>query len=209
MSKDLLTARSVIAKLASFGTHYLSKLLLSIFVASMLVSSVEAAGPLRVNPANPRYFVDASGRPVYLTGAHVNNSLVDRSDKVQLDFTSYLDFLQHYQHNFIRLWAWEQAAWTYESAAKIEFGPLPYQRTGPGTALDGKPKFDLSQFNQAYFDRLRARVIAAGQRGVYVSVMLFQGFSSQPKEDYRRCRETKSNRRGSRTTQGRCHRKNS
>lgn len=147
----------------------------------MLVSSVEAAGPLRVNPANPRYFVDASGRPVYLTGAHVNNSLVDRSDKVQLDFTSYLDFLQYYQHNFIRLWAWEQAAWTYESAAKIEFGPLPYQRTGPATALDGKPKFDLSQFNQAYFDRLRARVIAAGQRGIYVSVMLFQGFSSQPK----------------------------
>jgi hypothetical protein len=30
-------------------------------------------------------------------------------------------------------------------------------RTGPGTATDGLPKFDLSRLNQAYFDRLRLR----------------------------------------------------
>ena len=76
---------------------------------------------------------------------------------------------------------WEQAAWTNESTAKITFDPLPYQRKGPGTALDGGRKFDLSRFNQAYFDRLRSRVVEAGQHGIYVSVMLFQGFSSQRK----------------------------
>ena len=36
------------------------------------------------------------------------------------------------------------------------------------------PKFDLRQFNPAYFDRLRARVIAARERGIYVSIMLFE-----------------------------------
>ena len=46
-----------------------------------------------------------------------------------------------------------------------------------GTAKDGKPKFDLDSFDQAYFDRLRERVIAAGSEGIYVSVMLFEGFS--------------------------------
>ncbi|MDQ3923467.1 MAG: hypothetical protein M3309_06030, partial [Actinomycetota bacterium] len=43
-------------------------------------------------------------------------------------------------------------------------------------AKDGKPKFDLSRFDPAYFDRLRDYVIAAGNEGIYVSVMLFEGF---------------------------------
>ena len=55
--------------------------------------------------------------------------------------------------------------------------PMPYLRTGPGNAADGRPKFDLTQFNQAYFDRLRTRVQDAGARGIYVSIMLFDGWS--------------------------------
>ena len=54
--------------------------------------------------------------------------------------------------------------------------PQPWQRIGPGTAKDGKPKFDLERFDQAYFDRLRDRVTAAGNEGMYVVVMLFEGF---------------------------------
>lgn len=54
--------------------------------------------------------------------------------------------------------------------------PQPWPRTGPGAATDGKPKFDLSRFDQAYFDRLRDRVIAAGNEGIYVAVMFFDGF---------------------------------
>src|SRR5215510_5043976 len=153
-----------------------------IFVTCFLApAKAKAAGPLSVNSSNPRFFVDSNGKAVYLTGVHLNNDLVDRSDKAVLDFTSYLNFLQQYEHNFMRLWAWEQAAWTNESTAKITFDPLPYQRKGPGTALDGGRKFDLTRFNQAYFDRWRSRVVEAGQRGIYVSVMLFQGFSSQRK----------------------------
>lgn len=54
---------------------------------------------------------------------------------------------------------------------------MPYQRPGPGNAQDGKPKFDLTLFNQAYFDRLRQRVMQARDRGIYVSIMLFNGDS--------------------------------
>ena len=43
-------------------------------------------------------------------------------------------------------------------------------------ATDGKPRFDLDRFDDAYFDRLRERVIAAGDRGIYVAVMLFDGW---------------------------------
>jgi hypothetical protein len=68
---------------------------------------------------------------------------------------------------------------------QYRFDPMPYQRPGPGTALDGKPKFNLTQFNQAYFDRMRARIIEAGNRGIYVSIMLFDGWSiAKAKGDY-------------------------
>jgi hypothetical protein len=57
------------------------------------------------------------------------------------------------------------------------FSPSPYRRTGPGRALDGGLRFDLTQFNPQYFARLRRRVIAARERGIYVIVMLFNGWS--------------------------------
>jgi hypothetical protein len=58
---------------------------------------------------------------------------------------------------------------------------MPYQRPGPGTATDAKPKFDLTLFNQAYFNRMRTRVMAARDSGIYASIMLFNGFSIESK----------------------------
>ncbi len=98
-----------------------------------------------------------------------------------MDFKIYLAFLKAHNHNFVRLWTWESALNPNAKQSTTFYDPMPYQRPGPGTALDGKPKFDVSLFNQAYFDRLRARVEAARQEGIYVSVMLFQGFSIEGK----------------------------
>jgi hypothetical protein len=150
-----------------------------------------AAGPLRVHPTNPRYFTDGSRSPdgslrtVYLTGAHTWNNLVDmwRGEKaVRFDFDAYLDFLERHGNNFIRLWTWDSVTWDTRANGRdgrgfvFHVAPLPWARTGPGKARDGKHRFDLSKFDPEYFDRLRARVKAAGQRGVYVSVMLFEGW---------------------------------
>jgi len=143
------------------------------------------SGPLRVSSKNPRYFCDASGREVLLVGSHTWNNLVNmgRSDPPEaFDFDAYLDFLDRYGHNFIRLWAWDSSTWDTRANGKWgkdfihHAAPSPWARTGPGIALDGKPKFDLKQFNPAYFERLRGRVIAACRRGIYVSVMLFEGW---------------------------------
>lgn len=144
-----------------------------------------ASGPLRVSPRNPRYFRDARGREVLLVGAHTWNNLVDmgRSDPPEaFDFDAYLDFLDRYGHNFIRLWTWDSTTWDTRANGKWgknfihHVAPLPWARTGPGIALDGKPKFDLKQFDPAHFERLRSRVSAAGRRGIYVSAMLFEGW---------------------------------
>jgi uncharacterized protein DUF6298 len=148
-----------------------------------------APGPLVVSAANPRYFTvasgEAAGRAVYLTGSHIWNNLQDgmgpgrdcAEDPERFDYDGYLDFLVEHGHNFIRLWRWEQFR---SQAAAGDFHlcmtPQPWARTGPGAAKDGKPRYDLDRFNQAFFDRLRERVAAAGQRGIYVAVMLFDGF---------------------------------
>lgn len=136
-------------------------------------------GPLRAHPDNGRYFTDDSGRAIYLTGSHTWANLQDigLAGGPPFPYREYLDFMQSYGHNFMRLWMFEQperACWTEE---RILFAPLPWARTGPGTAADGLPKFDLATWNQAYFDRLRQRLVLAGQRGIYAAVMLFQGWS--------------------------------
>lgn len=154
-------------------------------------TAAPATGPLRAHPDNPRYFTDGTRLPggalraVYLTGSHTWNNLVDmgRSNPPEpFDWEAYLNFLQNHGHNFIRLWTWDSTTWDTRAngVLKKDFihhvAPLPWRRTGPGNALDGEPKFNLNEFNPEYFHRLRARVAAAGKRGIYVSVMLFEGW---------------------------------
>jgi hypothetical protein len=152
---------------------------------------VTVVGPLRVLAANPRYFTAAAGdtadqKAVYLTGSHIWNNLHDgmgpgascAETPERFDFDAYLDFLAEHGHNFIRLWRWEQ----FRSQAAggdyhLCMTPQPWPRTGPGPAKDGRPKFDLERFDEAFFSRLRDRVVAAGRRGMYVAVMLFDGFA--------------------------------
>jgi Family of unknown function (DUF6298) len=164
---------------------------MALSISCTLVAAAPARGPLRIHPDNPRYFTDGTRNPdgslkvVYLTGSHTWNNLVDmaRDDPPSgFDFEAYLDFLERHHHNFIRLWAWDSTLWDTRANGRLgkdfvhHVAPLPWARTGPGQARDGKPKFDLKKFDPAYFDRLRARVSAAGRRGIHVSVMLFEGW---------------------------------
>jgi len=120
-----------------------------------------AKGPLRIHPQNPRYFTDGTKQPdgslkaVYLTGSHTWNNLVDmgRNDPPErFDFEAYLKFLGSHGHNFIRLWAWDSTTLDTHGDGTLgknfihKIAPLPWARTGPGKALDGKPKFNLTQF---------------------------------------------------------------
>jgi hypothetical protein len=143
--------------------------------------------PLRISECNSRYFSDAEGRAIYLTGMHTWTNFQDRADvSTGFDYDAYLDQLQRYHHNFIRLWVTENASWAPWTDQKIMFDPLPYLRTGSGSARDGLPKFDLTKFNEQYFERLRQRVIDAQDKGIYVAVMLFNGFSIEKKEEDKR-----------------------
>jgi hypothetical protein len=150
-----------------------------------------AAGPLRVQRDNPRYFTDDSGKAVYLAGWNIWSNNQDGFGTGwehgwgdSFDFNAYLDDLVVNNLNYIRLWLYETAKVEFPGGVGVYRGstpdipvPNPWQRTGPDVAADGGLKFDLTKYNQEYFDRVRSRVAAAGKRGIYVSVMLFEGFS--------------------------------
>jgi hypothetical protein len=125
------------------------------------MSTGPAAGPLVVSEANPRYFAVGSGgttdrRAVYLTGSHVNNNFHDGSGPgaecaetpEPNDFRAYLGFLKERGHNFVRLWRWTQFR-TRVAGGAFNFCVTPqlWPRTGPGTAKNGKPRFDLLKFD--------------------------------------------------------------
>lgn len=137
-------------------------------------------GPLRVDP-DGRYLVDRDGRAVFLAGIHTWGNLVDFRVEDEpdrpFDIDAALAEMRELDLNFTRLWAWEQFMGVPRVEYDVRFSPSPFLRTGPGTALDGGPAFDLDQFDDAYFDRLRGRVEASRDAGVYVAVMLFNGFS--------------------------------
>ncbi len=162
-------------------------LLLSMY--SLLAVEAQADGPLRVHPDNPRYFTDNTGRAILLAGSHTWTNLVDfgpSDPPAEFDFDAYLTWLESHGHNFTRGWTWEPTRWDTTKMksrawrnANHFVAPHPWARTGPGTALDGKPKFDLTTMNQPYLDRLRTRVEKAGSRGIYMSIMLFEGYGVQ------------------------------
>jgi hypothetical protein len=156
----------------------------------MTFTPMRADGPLAVSTRNPRYFTSvagpSAGRAVYLTGSHIWNNLHDGmgpgpdgpDEPERMDYHAYLRFLVERGHNFIRIWRWEQvlsqaAGGNYH----LNMTPQPWSRIGPGTAKDGKPRFDLKQLDDGFFQRLRERVTAAGEVGIYVGVMLFDGWA--------------------------------
>ena len=165
--------------------------ILAMTVEALAQRPSTTTGRLVVSKTNPRYFEIAAGEPgagraVYLTGSHIWNNLHDGmgpgaacpASPERFDYDGYLQFLKARGHNFMRLWRWEQ----FQSQAAgggfhLCMTPQPWPRTGPGLAKDGKPKFDLSKLDQAFFDRLRERVVAAGNAGIYVDVMFFDGWA--------------------------------
>jgi hypothetical protein len=158
-------------------------------LAGSAIAGPPAKGPLRRLESNPRYFTDGSGKAVLLVGSHQWHNFQDNGHRLNdsqdlppaFDFDAYLDFLGKHDHNFFRLWRWESPKWTDEQPKGVVkyCRPHPWPRTGPGLAADGKPKFDLTRFDPEYFDRLRDRVTKARDRGIYVSVMLFEGWELQ------------------------------
>jgi hypothetical protein len=179
-------------------------LVFNLFVAAQAFCAVSTAvfgapacGPLRVHPTSPRYFTDgttnADGalKAIYLAGHEIFVDLQDKAFNKEwtkdmrrpndpaakarlLDWDRYLDWVEKLEFNYLRGWIiWSTGSGTAAPPHRVA-APMPFLRTGPGNANDGKPKFDLDRFDESFFQLLRTRARALQERGVYLSVMLFE-----------------------------------
>lgn len=138
-------------------------------------------GPLRRDAAVRDYFVRPDGTPVFLAGSHTWDTIQDfRCSELtpRFDFPAFVRWLQALGHNFTRLWRWEYGWWQNDflgAPQAVDPHPWPRPQTDGPRAADGLWKFDLSQLDMAYLDRLDDRVAQLEAAGIYCSVMLFEG----------------------------------
>ena len=133
--------------------------------------------------SNHHYFKDANGAALILNGSQTWNTFQDwgtNGSLQTLDFNAFVNFLTLHGQNFTLLWTVEMPKFcglptTADSPPDFIVSPLPWKRTGPGTATDGGLKFDLTQFDNGFFDRLRKRTQALNDAGIYAGVYLFTG----------------------------------
>ncbi|MBV8716470.1 MAG: hypothetical protein JOZ65_15505 [Chloroflexi bacterium] len=134
---------------------------------------------LHTSASNSHFLVDGNGRAVYLAGSHTWDDLQDTdqsSNPAPFDFNSYVNFLVGHGQNMTILWHKDLPTYcNWGAGGTWNMSPFPWPRSGGGSATDGKPKFDLSQFDSNYFSRLRARAVQLQQNGIYVAVQLFDG----------------------------------
>ena len=152
------------------------------------VSSGAVMGPLvpasTVQPGS-NYFVvkGTTGPGIMLNGSHAWADYQDQGNNgatVALDFNAFVNFLKSHNHNATILQKNDLFQYCNFGSGGVwvvvsDQNNSPWQRTGPGTASDGLPKFDLTKFNAAYFTQLHSRVQLLEQNGIYAIIELFDG----------------------------------
>lgn len=139
-------------------------------------AGLHAAEPIGLHPENPRYFL-FRGKPTLLITSAEHYGAVINED---FDWRKYLDTLAAAGMNYTRIFtgSYVEAPGNF-GITRNTLAPkpgrflAPWARSAePGYRLGGN-RFDLARFNPAYFERLKAFVAAASERGVVVEVTLF------------------------------------
>src|ERR1041384_2548892 len=141
--------------------------------------AISAPRPLSVHPENPHYFL-FRGKPttIITSGEHYGAVL-----NLDFDYIKYLNTLKRDGLNGTRTWsgAYCEPSEAF-SIASNTLAPLsgrfvcPWARSGEPGYSNGGNKFDLNQWDPAYFKRLKDFVAQAGKRGIVVELNLFCPF---------------------------------
>jgi len=132
------------------------------------------ANPIRVHPDNRKCF-EFRGRPLVLvTATEHYGAVLNRPFR----FERYLADAAEKHITLTRLFALFrelQAPNNPYSTCKPESPDFiaPFPRTGPGTALDGQPRYDLDRWHPEYFERLHGFLRLASEHGIIVELTLF------------------------------------
>jgi len=153
---------------------------LSIFPAVILAMSCQSNHPpISLHPDNPHYFL-FRGKPAILIGSTEHYGAVLNLD---FDYIPYLDELARHNLNLTRtfsgIYVEPQGAFGIE---KNTLAPAtgryccPWARSSQPGYANGGNKFDLDQWDEAYFERLKHFISEAGKRNIIVELDLFSNF---------------------------------
>lgn len=136
----------------------------------------QAGSPIRLHPKNPHYFIWRGQPAVILSSAEHYGAVMN----LDFDYRKYLDTLASSGMNYTRVFSGSYVE--PDGAFNIKrntLAPLPgrficpwLRSNQPGYANGGN-KFDLAQWDTAYFARLKDYISYASKHGVIVEVSLF------------------------------------
>ena len=132
---------------------------------------------LEICPKHPYYFRECD-RHIILVGVSDRALFTIWENYKGFSWRKYLDDLAAHHLNYVRqdVLSWGALMAPVNYPAQFSNPAWPFARTGPGKAIDGKPKFDLTKFDQSYFEqRLKPFLREAAKRGIYVELTLFEG----------------------------------
>lgn len=140
---------------------------------------VAAAEPLALHPANPHYFLFRGKPAVLITSGEHYGAVLNRD----FDYVKYLQTLEADGLNLTRTFsgAYVEPAGAF-NIAQNTLAPkagrfiCPWARSDVPGYANGGNKFDLSQWDEEYFQRLRDFVGTASRCGVVVEMNLFCPF---------------------------------
>jgi hypothetical protein len=136
---------------------------------------------LEICPQHPYYFRDGD-RHIVLVGVSDRALFTIWKNDKGFSWRKYLDDLAAHHLNYVRqdVFSWGALLAPVNYPAQFSNPAWLFARTGPGKAIDGKPKFDLTKFDQSYFDKhLKPFLREAAKRGIYVELTLFEGFRAR------------------------------
>ena len=135
--------------------------------------------PLALHPANPHYFIYKNKPMILVTSGEHYGAVLN----LDFNYITYLDELQSKRLNLTRTFS---GAYVEPSGAfnikKNTLAPVagrftcPWLRSSTPGYTNGGNKFDLTQWDAAYFKRVKDFVSAAQKRGIIIEFTLFCPF---------------------------------
>jgi hypothetical protein len=151
------------------------RFLICAFAACVISAASSAASPISVDPGNPHYFSMNGVPTILLTSAEHYGAVVNGD----FDYVPYLDALASYGLNYTRIYPGALIEPVDKWIKGNTLGPkpgslvLPWARSlEPGYALGGA-RFDLDQWDSAFFRRLSDFIARAAERGIVVEICFF------------------------------------
>lgn len=137
------------------------------------------AQPISLHPENPHYFFYKNKPAVLITSGEHYGAVIN----MDFDFKAYLDELKSKGLNLTRTFTGSYVE--PQGAFNISENTLappsarficPWMRSNEAGYSNGGNKFDLTQWNESYFARLKDFVSAAEKRNIIVELALFCPF---------------------------------